>query len=215
LRHSNAYNEPTGEFFYQTYSKSNPVAAGEELPNTEFTAELSFISTTPTARQEGLNMTISPDNGVGARMAYVGGARRRPPGLPDHGPQPRTSRRPQPPGLRSHPAPDDLREYRPQAASHRPPALPHDPAPAARPRVSFHLVLQVSPDAPQVRVTNTGDITPPPVTPPTPAVPQIPGAPAAPGAPPAVLAKPKPIARDRATVRILKRVRPKPPTFTG
>jgi uncharacterized repeat protein (TIGR01451 family) len=82
-------------------------------------------------------------------------------------------------------------------------------------RVSFHLVLQVSPDAPQVRVTNTGDITPPPVTPPTPAVPQIPGAPAAPGAPPAVLAKPKPIARDRATVRILKRVRPKPPTFTG
>jgi uncharacterized repeat protein (TIGR01451 family) len=72
LRHSNAYNEPTGEFFYQTYSKSNLVAAGEALPNTEFTAEFSFISTTPAARQEGLNMTISPDNGVGARMSYVG-----------------------------------------------------------------------------------------------------------------------------------------------
>ena len=32
-------------------------------------------------------------------------------------------------------------------------------------RVSFHLVLQVNPNAPQVRVTNIGDITPPPVTP--------------------------------------------------
>ena len=35
--------------------------------------------------------------------------------------------------LRSHPAPDDLRECRPQVASHRPPALPRDPALAARP----------------------------------------------------------------------------------
>ena len=33
----------------------------------------------------------------------------------------------------SHPAPDDLRECRPQAASRRPPALLHDPALAARP----------------------------------------------------------------------------------
>lgn len=72
LRHSNAYNEPTGEFFYQTYSKSNAVPAGEELPNTEFTAQFSFISTRPGARQEGLNMTVSPDNSVGARMAFVG-----------------------------------------------------------------------------------------------------------------------------------------------
>ena len=82
-------------------------------------------------------------------------------------------------------------------------------------RVSFHLVLQVSANAPQVRVTNTGEVTPPPVTPPTPAVPEVPGLPAAPGKPPVVIAKPKPIARDLASVRILKRVRPRPPTFTG
>ena len=35
-------------------------------------------------------------------------------------------------------------------------------------RVSFHLVLQVSANAPQGRVTNIGEVTPPPVTPPTP-----------------------------------------------
>jgi uncharacterized repeat protein (TIGR01451 family) len=72
LRHSNGYNEPTGEFFYQTYSRSTAVAAGEELPNSEFTGEFSFISTTPGAQQPGLNMSVSPDNSVGARMAYVG-----------------------------------------------------------------------------------------------------------------------------------------------
>ena len=44
-------HEPTGEFLYQTYSKSNSVAAGEELANKEFTAEFSFISTTPAAQQ--------------------------------------------------------------------------------------------------------------------------------------------------------------------
>ena len=79
-------------------------------------------------------------------------------------------------------------------------------------RASFHLVLQVSPNAPQGRVTNVGDITPPPVTPPPPA---DPGSPASPLGPPAVVAKPKPIAIARATVRVLKRVRPKPPSFTG
>ena len=78
-------------------------------------------------------------------------------------------------------------------------------------RASFHLVLQVSPNAPQGRVTNIGEVTPPPVTQPSPG----PGSPASPGGPPAVIAKPKPIAIARASVRVLKRVRPKPPTFTG
>ncbi len=88
-----------------------------------------------------------------------------------------------------------------------------------RQRVSFHLVLQVSADAPQGRVTNTGDVTTPPVTPPSSAGPEIPGAPASPGGPPAVIATPKPIARARAVVRIVKRVpaqRPRArPPFTG
>jgi uncharacterized repeat protein (TIGR01451 family) len=88
-------------------------------------------------------------------------------------------------------------------------------------RVSFHLVLQVNADAPQGRVTNTGDVTLPPVTPPAaPQIPAIPaGAPASPGGPPAVIATPKPIARARAVVRIVKRVqaqRPRArPPFTG
>ena len=72
LRHSNAYNEPTGEFFYQTYSKPTAVAAGENAANTEYTSQFSFISTTPAAQQPGLNMTISPDSGSGGRMSYVG-----------------------------------------------------------------------------------------------------------------------------------------------
>ena len=79
-------------------------------------------------------------------------------------------------------------------------------------RVSFHLVLQVNPNAPQGTVTNIGEVTPPPVTPPPPTEP---GSPASPGGPPAVIAKPKPIARAKASVRVLKRVRPKPPSFTG
>ena len=60
LRHSNAYNEPTGEFFYQTYSKRTAVAAGENAANTEYTAEFSFISKTPTAQQTGLNHDHQP-----------------------------------------------------------------------------------------------------------------------------------------------------------
>ncbi len=80
-------------------------------------------------------------------------------------------------------------------------------------RVSFHLVLQVNPNAPQGRVTNTGDITPPP----PPISPLGPGSPASPGGPPAVIAKPKPIARTTASVRVLKRVSRgiRPPRFTG
>jgi uncharacterized repeat protein (TIGR01451 family) len=73
LRHSNAYNEPTGEFHFQTYSKPTTVAAGETLANTEYTAQFSFISKTPAAQQPGLNVTVSPDSSeVGARMSYVG-----------------------------------------------------------------------------------------------------------------------------------------------
>jgi hypothetical protein len=88
-------------------------------------------------------------------------------------------------------------------------------------RVSFHLVLQVSADAPQGRVTNTGDVTTPPVTPPTPAGPEIPGAPASPGGPPVVIAKAKPIAGVKAVVKVVKRAqaqRGRPaarPPFTG
>ena len=37
--HSSRFNEPTGEFLYQTYSKSNALPAGEELANKEFTEQ--------------------------------------------------------------------------------------------------------------------------------------------------------------------------------
>jgi hypothetical protein len=88
-------------------------------------------------------------------------------------------------------------------------------------RVSFHLVLQVNANAPQGRVTNTGEVTPPPVTPPSPAASEIAGAPASPGGPPAVIATPKPIARVKAVVKVVKRAqaqRGRPgarPPFTG
>ena len=82
-------------------------------------------------------------------------------------------------------------------------------------RVSFHLVLQVNANAPQGRVTNTGEVTPPPVTTPSPG----PGSPASPGGPPAVIATPKPIAIAKAAVKIVKRApaqRPAArPPFTG
>jgi uncharacterized repeat protein (TIGR01451 family) len=66
LRHSNAYNEPTGEFQFQTYSKRTTQAAGE------YTAKFSFISTSPNAQQPGLRMSVSPDSGVGGRMSFIG-----------------------------------------------------------------------------------------------------------------------------------------------
>jgi uncharacterized repeat protein (TIGR01451 family) len=84
-------------------------------------------------------------------------------------------------------------------------------------RASFHLVLQVNANAPQGRVTNTGEVTPPPVTQPSPG----PGSPASPGGPPAVIATPKPIAIAKAAVKIVKRApaqRGRPaarPPFTG
>ena len=75
LRLSNAYNQFEAgppEFFYQTYSKPTTEAAGESLGNTEYTAQFSFISTKPNAQQDGLFVSISPDNGEGGRMSYVG-----------------------------------------------------------------------------------------------------------------------------------------------
>ena len=71
-------------------------------------------------------------------------------------------------------------------------------------RVSFHLVLQVNPNAPQATVRNIGEVTPPP---PPPISPTDPGSPASPGGPPAVIGKPKPIAKAKARVRIVKRAR--------
>ena len=70
LRHSNAYSENTGEFQFQTYSRSNAVNAGDALPNTEFVGDFQFTSTSP-ALQNGLKMSITPDDGVGGRMSYV------------------------------------------------------------------------------------------------------------------------------------------------
>jgi uncharacterized repeat protein (TIGR01451 family) len=71
LRHSNAYSENTGEFEFQTYSRSNAVNAGDGLPNTEFVGEFQFTSTSPEL-QDSLRMSISPDDGHGGRMSYVG-----------------------------------------------------------------------------------------------------------------------------------------------
>ena len=71
LRHSNAYNEPTGELFFQTYSSSTAQSAGENEPNTEYTGEFSFISAKPAAQQPGLYMTMAPDNSTGGRMSGV------------------------------------------------------------------------------------------------------------------------------------------------
>jgi uncharacterized repeat protein (TIGR01451 family) len=70
LRHSNAFSENTREFQFQTYSRSNTVNAGDALPNTEFVGEFQFTSTSPEL-QNGLKMSISPDDGVGGRMSYV------------------------------------------------------------------------------------------------------------------------------------------------
>jgi uncharacterized repeat protein (TIGR01451 family) len=71
LRHSNAYSENTGEFEFQTYSRSNAVNAGEALPNTEFVGEFQFTSTSDEL-QDQLHMRMSPDNGHGGRMSFVG-----------------------------------------------------------------------------------------------------------------------------------------------
>jgi uncharacterized repeat protein (TIGR01451 family) len=75
LRLSNARNQELAgppEFHFQTYSRPTTVAAGEGLPNTEYTAEFSFISTRPNAQQPGLNVSVSPDEGEGGRMSFIG-----------------------------------------------------------------------------------------------------------------------------------------------
>jgi uncharacterized repeat protein (TIGR01451 family) len=71
LRHSNAYNESTGELFYLTNSTRTLAPAGEDEPNTEYIGEFSFISFDQDAEQPGLFMTMSPDNGEGGRMSGV------------------------------------------------------------------------------------------------------------------------------------------------
>ena len=71
LRISNAYTEPSGEFFYQTYSAPTIDQAGESVGNTEYIAQFSFISTHPDAQQPGLFMSVSPDDGFGGRMSYI------------------------------------------------------------------------------------------------------------------------------------------------
>jgi len=69
LRISNAY--ASGTFANQTFSARVQDPAAENLPNTEYVAQFSFTTTTPDF-QNGLDMSISPDNGVGGRMSWVG-----------------------------------------------------------------------------------------------------------------------------------------------
>ena len=76
LRLSNAFGPAEGtappEYFFQTYSQPTKEAAGESLANTEYTAQFSFISFHPNREQPGLKITVSPDNGEGGRMSYIG-----------------------------------------------------------------------------------------------------------------------------------------------
>jgi hypothetical protein len=75
LRLSNAYNQFEAgppEFHFQTYSKPTTEAAGERLRNTEYIAQFSFIPTKPTVQQPGLFVSVSPDEGEGGRMSYIG-----------------------------------------------------------------------------------------------------------------------------------------------
>jgi hypothetical protein len=68
LRMSNAYTN--GEFFYQTYSAATADPAGETQTNHVFDGSFQFISTSA-SEQTGLDLSVSPDNGVGARMSYI------------------------------------------------------------------------------------------------------------------------------------------------
>ena len=76
LRISNAYNTApptqTPEYHSQTYSTPTAGPAGESLANTEYTAQFSFISTRPNELQPDLHLDVSPDNGEGGRMSYIG-----------------------------------------------------------------------------------------------------------------------------------------------
>jgi uncharacterized repeat protein (TIGR01451 family) len=68
LRMSNRY--ASGAFAFQTYSERVAPAAGENQTNTVYDAQFSFIPTTP-EHQDGLYMTISPDDTRGARMSWI------------------------------------------------------------------------------------------------------------------------------------------------
>ena len=76
LRLSNAYgtapNTVPPEFHFQTYSKPTTEPAGEDLPIKEYTGQFSFISFYPNRVQDRLQISVSPDNGEGGRMSYVG-----------------------------------------------------------------------------------------------------------------------------------------------
>ncbi len=115
----------TWENYYRTAPEQNP-PPNRNTPATINSLQFRSSVPGPSALLGGGylfdNVSITPSNGPGppgcdvpiekkADQSTV--QRRRPRGLPNHGPQPRPSRRSQPPGLRSHPAPDDLRERRP------------------------------------------------------------------------------------------------------
>ena len=97
LRISNAVT--SGCFGDQTFSKPLADEAGEPTAlnggmsggsrKDYYSAEWTFISTTPTAEQPGLSVVVSPDRGDGARMSWVQMAD-TPAGL--------RMRRPEPPG---------------------------------------------------------------------------------------------------------------------
>jgi uncharacterized repeat protein (TIGR01451 family) len=76
LRISNAYGTPPDssppEYELQTYSKPTTDPAGESLANTAYTAQFSFISFHPDREQPRLRISVSPDNGHGGRMSYIG-----------------------------------------------------------------------------------------------------------------------------------------------
>ena len=59
-----------GEFTYQTYSTPLQDPAGENDTNKVFTAQFSFIPTTPNP-QPGLYVSVSPDDYAGGRMLRV------------------------------------------------------------------------------------------------------------------------------------------------
>jgi uncharacterized repeat protein (TIGR01451 family) len=60
----------SGEFSFQTYSTPVNDPAGEDQTNQLFTAQFSFIPTTPEP-QDGLYVSVSPDNGMGGRMLRI------------------------------------------------------------------------------------------------------------------------------------------------
>ena len=68
LRFSNLCG--SGEFSFQTYSTPVNDPAGEDETNKLFTAQFSFIPTTPEF-QDGLYVSVSPDNGMGGRMLRI------------------------------------------------------------------------------------------------------------------------------------------------